>query len=75
MKSFDTIQVRFNFKDRESLEVREEVKHLNGRCFHVEVGCLFSEDDPEYPGEFMLHLLDDSLPISWIPSGDVEVLQ
>lgn len=75
MKSFDTIQVRFNFKNRETLEIREDVQHLNGQCFYVEVGSLFSEDDPEYPGEFMLLLLDESLPISWIPSGDVEVLQ
>ena len=57
-------------------ELKPEVAALEGRCYWMRPMWVCEEEE-QYAGEWAMMLLPASAehPISWIASGDVEVLQ
>ncbi len=74
MEQFDKYRVKIKIRPIfKCLQAKKEYLHLNDKIIDVEVVWKF-EDDDKYSGEFALCPLTRVDKISWIASGDVEIL-
>ena len=74
MKQFDKYVVRIKVRDSlNGLFAKKAYTDINNRVLEVEV-VLECDKDDKYSGEFALAPLESIDGVSWIASGDVEIL-
>lgn len=77
-KRYEIKKCRIKFRRTEKLVVKPEAEALNGREVELMIGWRIEEDDRRYPNEWALITApghDRALfPLTWIASGDVQIL-